>query len=180
MLSSTWPWPMRMPARAFGNRYGAWLMFSMPPAIMMLLVPALIWSWAMMTACMPEPHILLMVVQPELSGIPEALEAWRAGAWPSPPGSTQPMITSWMSAGVRPARSMAAFMATAPRSGERTELREPIIPPMGVRAEPAITMSLLFIESGLHTGSQVRSGGYLSETRCEYIPVRSTKAIHGF
>ena len=36
---------------------------------------------------------------------------------------------------------MAALMATAPRSGERTELREPIIPPMGVRAEPAITIS---------------------------------------
>ena len=28
--------------RALGSRYGAWLMFSMPPAIMMLLVPALI------------------------------------------------------------------------------------------------------------------------------------------
>src|SRR5690554_2439617 len=37
---------------------------------------------------------------------------------------------------------MAALMETAPSSGERTELSEPIIPPIGVRAEPAITMSL--------------------------------------
>src|SRR6056297_600228 len=137
MLSITWPWPMRIPARALGSRYGAWLMFSMPPAIMMLLVPALIWSWAMITACMPEPHILLMVVQPELSGMPEAHDAWRAGAWPRPAGSTQPMITSWTSAGWRPERSMAALMEVAPRSGERTELREPIMPPIGVLADPA-------------------------------------------
>src|SRR5690554_4450421 len=37
---------------------------------------------------------------------------------------------------------MTALMETAPSSGERTELSEPIIPPIGVRAEPAITMSL--------------------------------------
>src|SRR5690606_37483536 len=37
---------------------------------------------------------------------------------------------------------MAALIETAPSSGERTELSEPIIPPIGVRAEPAITMSL--------------------------------------
>src|SRR5690554_3980951 len=37
---------------------------------------------------------------------------------------------------------MAALMETAPSSGERTELSEPIIPPIGVRAEPAMTMSL--------------------------------------
>src|SRR5690554_1645223 len=142
MLSITWPWPMRMPARAFGNRYGAWLMFSIPPAIMMVLVPALIWSWAMMTACMPEPHILLMVVQPLLSGIPAARDACRAGAWPRPAGSTQPMMISCISAGCSPARSMAALMETAPSSGERTELKEPIMPPIGVLAEPAITISL--------------------------------------
>src|SRR5690554_2554770 len=136
---------MRMPARALGSRYGAWLMFSMPPAIMMLLVPALIWSWAMMTACMPEPHILLMVVQPLLSGIPAARDACRAGAWPRPAGSTQPMMISCISAGCRPARSMAALMETAPSSGERTELKEPIMPPIGVLAEPAITMSFLFM-----------------------------------
>jgi hypothetical protein len=96
----------------------------------------------MMTACMPEPHILLIVVQPVLSGIPEAREAWRAGACPNPPGSTHPMITSCTSAGCNPDLSMAALMEIAPSSGERTELKEPIIPPIGVRAEPAITTSL--------------------------------------
>ncbi len=95
-----------------------------------------------MTACMPEPHILLTVVQPEESGIPAAREACRAGAWPSPAGNTQPIITSSISAGVSPARSMAALIEIAPRSGERTKLRAPIMPPMGVRAEPAITTLL--------------------------------------
>src|SRR5690554_2506762 len=47
-----------------------------------------------------------------------------------------------MSAGCNPARSMAALMETAPSSGERTELKEPIIPPIGVLAEPAMTISL--------------------------------------
>jgi hypothetical protein len=33
---------------------------------------------------MPEPHILLMVVQPTPSGKPAPSAAWRAGAWPWP------------------------------------------------------------------------------------------------
>ena len=47
-----------------------------------------------MAAFMPEPHILLIVVQPVASGRPAPSEAWRAGAWPWPAGSTQPMMTS--------------------------------------------------------------------------------------
>ena len=39
-------------------------MLSMPPATMMSLVPASSRSWASIAAFMPEPHILLMVVQP--------------------------------------------------------------------------------------------------------------------
>ena len=37
-------------------------MLSMPPATMMSAVPAARASWAMIAACMPEPHILLTVV----------------------------------------------------------------------------------------------------------------------
>ena len=49
---------------------------------------------ANIAAFMPEPHILLMVVQPVASGSPAPRAAWRAGAWPCPAGSTQPMMTS--------------------------------------------------------------------------------------
>ena len=51
-------------------------------------------SCAIIAAFMPEPHILLTVVQPAPSGRPAPSAAWRAGAWPSPAGSTQPMRTS--------------------------------------------------------------------------------------
>ena len=51
-------------------------------------------SWANIAAFMPEPHILLTVVQPAASGRPAPRAAWRAGAWPSPAGSTQPIRTS--------------------------------------------------------------------------------------
>ena len=39
-----------------------------------------------MAAFMPEPHILLIVVQPVASGRPAPSAAWRAGAWPWPAG----------------------------------------------------------------------------------------------
>ena len=69
-------------------------MLSIPPATMMPLVPAAIRSLASMAAFMPDPHILLMVVQPTDLGMPAPSEACRAGACPSPAGSTQPMMTS--------------------------------------------------------------------------------------
>ena len=50
-----------------------------------------------MMAFMPEPHILLMVVVGTPFGMPAPSAAWRAGAWPRPAGSTQPMMTSWTS-----------------------------------------------------------------------------------
>jgi hypothetical protein len=50
-------------------------MLSIPPAIITPLVPARIWSWAKMIACMPEPQSLLMVVAPAVLGIPAAMDA---------------------------------------------------------------------------------------------------------
>ena len=55
----------------------------MPPATMTSLLPASMRSWASMVAFMPEPHALLIVVQPADSGRPGAEQAWRAGAWPA-------------------------------------------------------------------------------------------------
>ena len=57
-------------------------MLSMPPATATAAEPARKRSWATMAAFMPEPHILLIVVQPAASGRPAPSEAWRAGAWP--------------------------------------------------------------------------------------------------
>ena len=90
------------------------LMLSMPPASMTLLVPAISMSWANIAAFMPEPHILLTVVQPAASGRPAPREACRAGACPCPAGSTQPITTSSMSLFATPARLTAASMATEP------------------------------------------------------------------
>ena len=74
-------------------------MDSMPPAIITSLVPASSRSLASMVAFMPEPHILLTVVQPADSGRPPPRAAWRAGAWPWPAGSTQPKMTSFDAVG---------------------------------------------------------------------------------
>ena len=38
-------------------------MLSIPPATTISALPASSWSWAMITVCMPEPHILLTEVQ---------------------------------------------------------------------------------------------------------------------
>ena len=53
-----------MPVRELGSRCGALVIDSMPPATTTFAEPALIRSWPSITAFMPEPHTLLMVVQP--------------------------------------------------------------------------------------------------------------------
>ena len=55
-------------------------MLSMPPATTTSWLPALIRSWASITAFMPEPHTLLSVVAPVDAGSPAFSVACRAGA----------------------------------------------------------------------------------------------------
>ncbi len=43
------------------------------------------------TAFSPEPQTLFTVTAPTAGGIPAAIAACRAGAWPMPAASTQPM-----------------------------------------------------------------------------------------
>ena len=87
---------------------------------------------------MPEPQTLLMVVQPADVGRPAPIAAWRAGAWPRPAGSTQPMITSSTWSAATPACSSAALMAAAPRVGSGPgELAEEGTD--GVRLAPTMT-----------------------------------------
>ncbi|AHK64643.1 hypothetical protein BBX_3560 [Burkholderia pseudomallei MSHR520] len=125
MWSSTWPWPMRMPARAFGSRYGAFVMLSMPPATITSTEPATSMSCANIAARMPEPHILLIVVQPTDSGSFAPSAACRAGACPCPAGSTQPITASSICSGCRPARSSAAAIAAAPSCGAASDANSP-------------------------------------------------------
>ena len=115
-------------------------MLSMPPATTTSAEPARRRSWATIAAFMPEPHILLMVVAPAPSGSPAPIAACRAGAWPCPAGSTQPIrISSTLSAGI-PARSTAAEIARAPSAGAGASFKSPRNPPIGVRAAPTMTM----------------------------------------
>src|SRR5690242_9132894 len=129
-----------MPVRAL-TMCGALVIDSMPPATTTAAEPALIRSWPSMIDFMPEPHTLLMVVQPTAGGRPAPSEAWRAGAWPRLAVSTQPMITSLTSVGATPDCSSAARIAVAPRVGVGTPVNWPRKEPMAVRLAPAMTTS---------------------------------------
>src|SRR5512135_78234 len=115
-------------------------MDSMPPATTTSMLPAASRSCASIAAFMPEPHILFTVVQPAASGSPAPRLAWRAGAWPWPAGSTQPMITSPTASGASFARSTAARIAAAPSSGAAKPFSSPWKPPIGVRAAETMTI----------------------------------------
>src|SRR5688572_16272847 len=121
----------------------------MPPATTTLDEPALIASCACMIAFMPDPHTLLMVVQPVEAGRPAPSDACRAGAWPRPAGSTQPMITSSTWSAATPACSSAPVMAAAPSAGVGTPVNWPRKEPMAVRLAPTMTTSLMG-DSGRH------------------------------
>ena len=56
---------------------------------------------AVMIAFIPEPHTLLMVLAGVVFGRPPKMDACRAGAWPMPACSTQPMNTSSMCSGCK-------------------------------------------------------------------------------
>ena len=82
-------------------------------------------SWPSMVAFIAEPQTLLIVAQPAESGSPACKAAWRAGAWPWPAGSTQPISTSSTRLASMPARSTAALMATAPKLAAVRLLKPP-------------------------------------------------------
>ena len=71
--------PMRAPNRATGTRYGARVMFSMPPATTTSTSPARIICDAIATDFSPDPQSMLIVVAGTSFGMPAASAAWRAG-----------------------------------------------------------------------------------------------------
>src|SRR5258707_6377350 len=114
-------------------------MLSMPPETTIPAEPALMMSCASMVAFMPEPQTLLMVVAPVASGSLAPRAAWRAGAWPCPAGSTQPMITASIRSGDSLARSTAAPITWEPSLCALKGTRSPMNLPSGVRAAETMT-----------------------------------------
>ena len=96
-------------------------MDSMPPATITSMSPARMACDASMTALSPEPHTLFTVVAPTVLGMPALINAWRAGACPTPAWTTFPIRTSSTSSGLMPARLTASRITTAPSSGAGIE-----------------------------------------------------------
>jgi hypothetical protein len=76
----------------------------MPPATTTSLSPVRIACTPSIAAFRPEPQTLFTVVAPVPAGRPAPSAACRAGAWPTPAWSTQPISTSSTCPGSRPAR----------------------------------------------------------------------------
>src|SRR5215218_9089995 len=140
IASSALASPMRKPKRAFGSRYGACDIDSMPPPTPTSMSPARIdWS-SSPTARMPDAQTLLIVSEETSIGIPALICAWREGIWPTPACRTCPITTCCTCSGATSARSSAAPMAIPPRSVGCSEARPPPILPTGVRALPRMTV----------------------------------------
>src|SRR4029077_1404016 len=92
-----------------------------------------------MEALIREPKTLLMVEAPFASGSLAPRAACRAGAWPCPAGSTQPMNTSSIRSGANLARSSAAPITWEPSLCALKDERSPINRPSGVRAAETMT-----------------------------------------
>ena len=134
---------MRQPSRAPSSRYGAALMFSIPPATSTSASPARIACAASATVFSPEPQTLFTVVAGTVSGSPPRSAACRAGFWPRPADRTLPISTSSTASGSTPARRTASAMTRAPRSTAGTDDSAPWKPPMGVRTALTMTASLM-------------------------------------
>src|SRR6266436_8897859 len=85
-------------------------------------------------ACAPEPQTRFTVIAGTDTGRPLWIDACRAGFIFAPAWMTLPMATVPTSSALRPARSMAALMAAAPRLEAAISLRLPPKVPIAVRA----------------------------------------------
>src|SRR5213593_2168520 len=118
-----------------------------------------------MTAFMPEPQTLLMVVQGSEVGRPAASTAWRAGACPTPAGSTQPRIASLKSSPFTSDCSTAAAIAAAASCGELNDLNWPWKAPIGVRLAATMTTGSEVLFMGISFVCQVALlGGHANGT----------------
>src|SRR5690606_14351901 len=109
---------------------------------------------------------LLMVVQPADTGSPAPSEACRAGAWPRPAGSTQPMMTSSTWSGARLACSSAPVLAAEPSVGDGTPGNCPRKEPRAVRLAPTMTTSLMGDSDDLGEGGDCPNPSDYGATCC--------------
>src|SRR5574337_1857677 len=112
----------------------------MPPARPTLQVPASSRSCTSMVAFMPEPHILVRVVDGTAGDRPAPSTAWRAGACFRPAYRQQPRMASSMSAAWLPMSASTPAMAALPSCGAVTGANCPWKAPMGVRRAATMTM----------------------------------------
>src|SRR5947207_4128512 len=138
-------------------------MLSCPPATTQSASPALMACAASITAFKPEPQTLFTVSAPTRGSMPALICAWRAGAWPWPPCTTWPMMTSSTCVPVTFARFMASRMAAAPRSDALSVERPPRNLPMGVRAAATMKASGVLdigmpLEKGTARARRTRAG----------------------
>src|SRR5262245_57351341 len=120
-------------------RYGAWSMFSMPPATATLILPREISCAEETMACAPEPQTRLTVRAGVVTGSPAWTAAWRAGFILVPAWTTLTITTVSTSSGRMFARVTAAAIATASGVRAGTSFSEPRKGPLAVRIGSAKT-----------------------------------------
>src|SRR6266404_310414 len=119
---------------------------SSPPAMIVSAPPLRIRSAAIAIDCKPDEQKRLMVMALVSTGKPARIAAARATFIPcSASGIAQPMITSSISAAVKPGtRAMAALITAAPISSGRVSRRVPLgALPTAVRTADTITASFI-------------------------------------
>src|SRR4249919_955951 len=137
--STTSPFPSRYPKRAFGRRYGAFDIDSIPPVTTSSCPPARIIRSAISRARIEDAQTLLIVSAGISLGTPAPTAACRAGAWPTPAWSTCPMMPYSTSCGSRPARASASRIAIDPSSVAGYPASPPPSRPNGVRTAATMT-----------------------------------------
>ena len=122
-------------------------MLSWPPATTTCMPSTTICFAAAAIAVSPDAHWRSIVCAPAVTGMPAAIAALRATFIPAVPAvSTEPMITSSISAPSMPARATAWRIAWPISVGDLMLLSAPRnARPIGVRAVDTMTASLMAI-----------------------------------
>ena len=133
MPSTTSVFPIRIPKRARGNRYGVADMHSVPPASTTSFSPAAIVRAPSVMAFSEEAQALLTVKAGTESGNPARRPTCRAVFGPPPAWRACPKIVSSTAGAGSPERSIAARAAAAPSSAGVSDAKDPPNFPIGVR-----------------------------------------------
>ena len=148
MLSIMVKSPIRAPVRKWPT-WGARLMLSWPPATTTSLSSFKIAWTPSATVRSPKPQTKLTLQAGTSTPRPALIEAWRAGFWPCPAVRIWPRITSETSSGATFARASDSLMTMVPRSCAGRDASAPPNDPTGVRAAPAMTISVMVCLSRL-------------------------------